>query len=64
MPLRLLTVLIIGYAAYRYGKKSSASFTMGIGVTLMLYSYVVSETWVMYAIGVGLCVGLYVLRGK
>jgi hypothetical protein len=55
---------IIGYAAYRYGKKSSASFTMWIGVTLMLYPYVVSETWMMYVIGAGLCVGLYVLRGK
>lgn len=55
---------IIGYAEYRYGKKSSAYYTMGIGVTLMLYSYVVSETWVMYAVGAGLCVGLYVLRGK
>jgi hypothetical protein len=33
-----------------------------IGVALMLYPYVVSETWVLYGVGVSLCVALYVYR--
>jgi len=53
---------IVGYAAYRYGKKASAAPTMWIGIAMMLYPYVVSETWMMYAVGVGLCVGLYLYR--
>ncbi len=54
---------IIGYAAYRYGKKAEdAAATMWIGVTLMLYPYVVSETWMMYGVGICLCVALYVSR--
>jgi hypothetical protein len=50
---------IIGYAAYRYGKKASLETTKWIGVTLMLYPYLVSETWQLYSVGAGLCVGLY-----
>ncbi|MCX7170570.1 MAG: hypothetical protein NTY41_09860 [Proteobacteria bacterium] len=53
---------IIGYAAYRYGKKAEEVSTKWTGVALMLYPYMVSETWMMYAVGVGLCVGLYVSR--
>ena len=53
---------IIGYAAYRYGKKADEASTKWTGVALMLYPYVVSETWLMYAVGVGLCVWLYVSR--
>ncbi len=53
---------IIGYAAYRYGKKASLPAVKWIGVALMLYPYVISETWLMYAVGCALCVGLYVYR--
>jgi len=53
---------IIGYAAYRYGKKASVSTTMWIGVALMLYPYVISETWQLYSVGAGLCAALYVWR--
>ena len=53
---------IIGYAAYRYGKKSELAAPKWIGVMLMLYTFGVSETWVMYAVGVGLCGALYVYR--
>lgn len=49
---------IIGYAAYRYGKKASLETTKWIGVALMLYPYLVSETWQLYSVGAGLCVGL------
>lgn len=53
---------IVGYAAYRFGKKAAEASTKWIGVALMLYPYAVSETWMMYAVGVGLCVGLYAAR--
>ena len=53
---------IIGYAAYRYGKKASLLTFKWIGVALMLYPYAVSETWLLYVVGMVLCVGLYITR--
>ena len=51
---------IIGYAGYRYGKKTSLRTTKWIGIALMLYPYIISETWLLYTVGAGLCVGLYI----
>ena len=51
---------IIGYAGYRYAKKTSLQTTKWIGIALMLYPYAISETWLMYIVGVGLCIGLYI----
>ena len=53
---------IIGYAAYRYGKKASLQTFKWIGIVLMLYPYAVSETWLLYVVGGILCVGLYISR--
>jgi len=53
---------LIGYAAYRYGKKASNDTTKWIGIALMLYPYAISEAWLLYAIGGGLCLGLYISR--
>jgi hypothetical protein len=53
---------IIGYAAYRYGKKASLPIPKWIGIALMLYPYAVTDLWLLYAVGGGLCVGLYVFR--
>jgi hypothetical protein len=53
---------IIGFAAYRYGKKASLPTAKWIGVALMLYPYAISETWLLYLVGACLCVGLYVYR--
>ncbi len=53
---------IIGIAAYRYGKKSALAIPRWLGIALMLYPYVVSETWQLYVIGGGLCAALYVYR--
>jgi hypothetical protein len=50
---------ILGYAAYRYGKKSANQTSKWIGIILMLYPYAVSETWLLYAVGTSLCIGLY-----
>jgi len=53
---------IIGFAAYRYGKKASREGPRWIGLALMLYPYVISETWLMYVVGIGLCLALYAFR--
>ncbi len=53
---------IIGYAAYRHGKKAANNTTKWLGVALMLYPYAISETWLLYGIGGGLCCGLYFSR--
>lgn len=53
---------IIGFAAYRHGKKTSASHPKWIGIGLMFYPYAVSQTWLLYVVGVGLCGALYFFR--
>jgi hypothetical protein len=53
---------IIGYVAYRHGKKTSLASTKWIGVTLMLYPYAISETWLLYVVGTALCVALVLWR--
>jgi len=53
---------IIGYAAYRYGKKAGLGAFKWIGVALMLYPYAIYETWQLYVVGGVLCAGLYVYR--
>ena len=61
-PAYLIGALFFGivvYAAYQYGKKTSRETTKWIGVVLMFYPYLISVTWMMYVVGVSLCVGLY-----
>jgi hypothetical protein len=53
---------LIGFAAYRYGKNTSRPKVIWIGFALMLYPYVIPETWLMYLVGIGLCAALYVFR--
>jgi hypothetical protein len=53
---------IIGFVAYRYGKKMELPIPKWIGVALMLYPYAISETWQLYAVGSGLCAALYYWR--
>jgi hypothetical protein len=50
---------IIGFVAYRYGKKLSLPAPKWIGIALMLYPYAIAQTWLLYAVGIGLCIGLY-----
>lgn len=53
---------IIGLAAYRYGKTASRPNVRWIGLALMLYPYAISETWLLYVVGGGLCAALYWFR--
>ena len=53
---------IVGYAACRYGKKACQPVPKWIGIALMLYPYAVSETWLLYGIGLALCGAAYAYR--
>lgn len=55
---------IIGFVAYRYGKKTSHQAVKWIGVALMLYPYVVPQTWLMYLVGIVLCAACYYYRDR
>ena len=50
---------IIGWVAWRYGKRRSLPATKWIGVALMLYPYAISATWLLYVVGAALCIGAY-----
>ena len=51
---------IVGYAAFRRGRKTSTASLTWTGVALMVYPYAVSQTWLLWAIGAALCGWLYV----
>jgi hypothetical protein len=50
---------IVGYIAFRRGRKTSSPTLTWTGVALMLYPYAVSETWLLWLLGAGLCGFLY-----
>lgn len=54
---------IIGYVAFRRGRKASRPELTWAGIALMLYPYAVDQTWLLWAIGLGLCGWLYLKWG-
>jgi ABC-type Fe3+-siderophore transport system permease subunit len=50
---------IIGWVAFRRGRKSSVSVLTWTGVALMLYPYGVSEAWMLWLIGIALSALVY-----
>ena len=52
----------IGLAAFIYGKRMVLYRPMVIGIVLMAYPYFVAQTWLLYAVGCALCLGLFVFR--
>ena len=50
---------LIGFGAFRYGRKAGRPVPLWLGVALMLYPYAVSQTVLLYAVGTVLCVGLF-----
>ena len=50
---------LIGYAAFRRGRKTSAPALTWTGVALMVYPYAVPQTWLLWTVGVVLCAWLY-----
>jgi hypothetical protein len=54
---------LIGFAAYRFGKRAGRQLTKWLGVALMLYPYVIPQTWLLYVVGALLCAALLIDRG-
>ena len=54
---------LIGFVAWRFGRKSERPVTKWIGVALMFYPYLVTNTLWMFVVGVALCAGLWYDRG-
>lgn len=46
---------ILGMAAYVYGKRAQNGTVKWLGVALMFYPYVVTDTVMMYIVGAALC---------
>lgn len=53
---------LVGFGAWRIGKQAERPRTKWLGLALMLYPYVISQTWALYAVGAALCAGLWVDR--
>lgn len=53
---------LVGFAAFRIGRKQQRARAVWIGIALMLYPYLISPTWLLYAVGAMLCAGLWIER--
>lgn len=56
--LGLIIFTVVGFAALRYGRERSRPYPQWIGVAMMVYPYLMTETWRMYAVGAALCAAL------
>ncbi len=54
---------LIGMVAWYVGRRKERPRTKWLGVALMFYPYVVWSTWMLYAVGVALCAGIWLDRG-
>jgi hypothetical protein len=48
----------LGMAAWMVGKRTQKATTKWLGVALMFYPYAVSQTWLLYLVGVALCAAI------
>lgn len=53
---------LLGFAAWRYGKVVGRPPIRWLGVALMFYSYLTSPTWLLYGVGIALCVAIWWVR--
>lgn len=53
---------LIGFAVYRNGKRAGRRRSKWLGVALMFYPYAIAQTWLLYVVGVALCVGALIDR--
>lgn len=54
---------VIGFTAYRYGKKTGSTRTRWLGAALMFYPYLIgSDTRILYLTGAALCLAVYFFR--
>lgn len=50
---------LLGMVAWRYGKVEKRPRIRWLGLALMLYSYVTDPTWLLYGVGIALCVAIW-----
>lgn len=50
---------VVGIVAFRQGKLKQRPRTKWLGVALMLYPYLVSPTWALWAVGLGLTAAVW-----
>ncbi len=50
---------LVGYVAYRRGRKTANRTVTWTGVALMLYPYAIGQTWLLWLVGTALCGWLY-----
>jgi hypothetical protein len=53
---------LVGFAAFRYGRKNGEPRPLVIGIALMAYGYFVSNAWISLGIGAVLTLLLFVPR--
>jgi hypothetical protein len=53
---------LIGLVGFNYGRKNMLWRPVVIGLALMVFPYVVSNVWLLYAVGGSLCATLYFWR--
>ena len=53
---------LIGFVAFRYGGKLGMPVVRWAGGVLMVYPYAISDTKLLYAVGVALCALMFWLR--
>ena len=61
-PAYILGLIVFGCAgigAYYYGKRRGRPRTRWLGLALMLYPYVIWQTWLLWLVGIALCVGIW-----
>lgn len=49
---------VVGLAAWRYGRTHERAPIKWLSVALMFYPYLISRTWLLYSVGVALCVAI------
>jgi hypothetical protein len=53
---------LVGFAAFRHGKKNAEPRTLFLGIALMAYGYFISNPWLSLGIGVLLTLLLFFPR--
>ena len=53
---------LVGFAAFRYGKKNGEPRPLFLGIALMAYGYFVSNVWISAGIGALLTLSLFFPR--
>jgi len=64
-PINLFAAIVfggIGMAAFVYGKKAGTMKPILIGIGLMVYPYFVSQTWLLFGVGILLTGSLFVFK--